>query len=316
MIVSLDIGGTNSRGEVLTWNGDSYSESLATATLPTPTGDGDAAVRTIVALIEQLLANLSDSQRECVAAVGVGVPGLIDSEAGVVRLAANLGWRNRALAAEVQQAVGYPVYVTHDVTAAGIAEQRLGAGHNSQDVMAVFLGTGIAAAFVSGGQLVRGGQIDDETRQPAGEIGHLPIVLDGLLCACGQHGCFEMYASARSFGRMYTEALGIDVPSPETKTSLDLVKALDHDSIAREVWQKCTRYLAHGLIAASMPTGPSLIILGGGLAAAGDVLVDAVRAQFASMATVLTVPSIVTAQLGQRAGTLGVALLTIKWLND
>ncbi|MFD2840217.1 ROK family protein [Populibacterium corticicola] len=313
LVVALDIGGTNSRGEVLPWAEGALGTPIARASLPTPAGDGDAVLATIVALVHDLLDQLDEQGREQVEAIGVGVPGIHDDETGVVRLAANLGWVNRPVARELTDALGLPVYLCHDVTAAGIGEQRLGAGCGAPDTLAVFLGTGIAATIVSNDKLIRGGMLHG-ARQPAGEIGHMPIVLDGLECACGQRGCFEMYCSARAFGRIYSEHLGVDPEGPEGKTSKDLVDALPHDPTAREAWDLATRYLAHGLLSAATVTGPSRIVLGGGLSAAGEVLTDAVSMHLKEMAKVLQVPEVVLAELGPRAGTLGVALLTLDRL--
>lgn len=163
--------------------------------------------------------------------------------------------------------------------------------------------------MLSSGPLPLGGH------QPVGEMGHLPVALDGPECSCGQHGCLELYCSARAIGRRYSEALGIDRWGPDAKTSRDLVLALDNDPVAREVWATATRYLAHGLLAATTVVGPARIVLGGGLAAAGDVLVDPVRGWLQQMARVVHVPEIVTAELGQRAGVMGVALLTADRLE-
>jgi glucokinase len=123
-----------------------------------------------------------------------------------------------------------------------------------------------------------------------------------------------MYCSARAFGRIYSEHLGVDPEGPEGKTSKDLVDALPHDPTAREAWDLATRYLAHGLLSAATVTGPSRIVLGGGLSAAGEVLTDAVSMHLKEMAKVLQVPEVVLAELGPRAGTLGVALLTLDRL--
>ncbi|WP_435299140.1 ROK family protein [Timonella sp. A28] len=312
LVLALDIGGTNSRGEVLQWDGEALSDPIASASLPTPTGDGDAAITTIAHVCNQLLDALTDEQRTLVRAVGLGVPGVLDSETGIVKMASNLGWFNRNVAGELHDLVGLPVHLMHDVTAAGIAEQRLGAGRGHDDVLAVFLGTGIAATLITGGRVIRGGLTASGTRQPAGEIGHMPLVMNGPLCGCGQRGCLELYCSARNVGRIYSETLGIDPAGPDAKTSKDVVHNLATDPVAREVWDTATRNLAYGLFTATMVTGPSLIILGGGLSAAGDVLVEAVHKHFTDFARVVEVPHIVVAALGQRAGILGVALTTIE----
>ncbi|WP_029067780.1 ROK family protein [Jonesia quinghaiensis] len=314
LVVALDIGGTNSRGEVLRWGNATFSAPLAQASLPTPTNDGDGAVTTIITLCHHLLDALPPDQRTLVAAIGLGVPGVLDTEAGIVRMASNLGWVNRNIAAEIHAATGIPVYLTHDVTAAGTAEQRLGAGRGADDVIAIFLGTGIAATITTAGHLITGGTFPDGTQQPAGEIGHLPVNLDGPPCACGQRGCLELYCSARAIGHQYSRALGIDPHGDHAKTSRDVVANLGTDQLARDIWESATRYLAHGLLTVTVAVGATRIIIGGGLSQAGRVLTDAVRRHLTEQTRVTHVPHIVTAELGQRAGVLGVALLTLDRL--
>lgn len=315
LLLALDVGGTNCRAELVAWQDGALSEPIVSAALRTPVRDGDGTVRTITELCHELLGRLTDQQRKLVAGVGLGVPGVLDPDTGVVRLASNLGWRNRHVAQEIQAAVGLPVFLTHDVTAAGTAEQMLGAGRGEADVMAVFVGTGIAATVTSGGVMLRGGLLPGGERQQAGEIGHLPVAIDGPLCGCGQRGCLELYCSARAIGRLYSEALGIDPMGAQRKSSRDCVDALDRDIVAREVWATATRYLAHGLLVAETVVGPSRIVLGGGLSAAGDVLTESVRGWLKQTSRVVAVPEIVLAQLGQRAGIMGVALNAAERLS-
>lgn len=316
IVIALDLGGTNCRGEALRWDGERFSEPLAAASLPTPSPNGDAVVETIADVVARIREALTQEQQAEVYAVGVGVPGVIDTESGFVIRAVNLGWINRDVRGELEEKTGKPVVITHDVTSAGVAEQEFGSGKGASDVLSIFLGTGIAATVTVDGKIVKGGTTDSGFRQPAGEIGHMPIVIDGLRCACGQSGCLEMYCSARSFGRQYNEALGIDPSSYDAKTSHDLFVDLETSEVARDVWSKATRFLAHGLLMATTVFGPSRIVLGGGLSAAGQTLVSSVKNHFDQISTVFETPEIVTAQLGQRAGVLGVALLTCQRLAD
>lgn len=315
LLLAFDIGGTNSRGEIMAWQEGELTTPLVSATVPTPIGDGDGAVKAITALAKELLSFLTPVQRTRVIGAGLGVPGVLDTQTGVVKLAGNLGWRNRAVAGELEAEIGVPVFLAHDVTSAGVAEQRLGAGRGVDDLISVFIGTGIAATVTSGGRMLTGGTVPGVGYQQVGEIGHMPVTFDGPLCGCGQRGCLELYCSARSIGRLYSEALGIDPRGPDRKTSQDVVEALDRDPIARDIWSTATRCLAYGLLAASTVVGPSRIVLGGGLAQAGSTLIDSVRGWLEQTARVVHVPEIVTGQLGSRAGIMGVALLTIDRLE-
>lgn len=296
LVLALDIGGTNARGEVLDAR---LGAPLARADLPTPERDGEATLATIESLCRSLLAGLSEADSSRVHAVGLAVPGILVGETGVVRLASNLGWSDEPVAARLSAELGLDVVLHHDVTAAGLAEHRLGAGAGVSDLLAVFIGTGMAALVVAGGEVVSGGL------HQAGEIGHIPVQQDGLPCPCGQTGCLEMYASARAIGRAYGALTG----DPEA-TSLDVVTALGTDPRADAVWAEAMDWLAHGLLGPITLLSPARIVLGGGLAASGALLVDALRTRLEALSHVAAVPEIVTASLGQRAGVLGSGLAT------
>lgn len=301
LVLALDIGGTNARGEVLDAG---LGRPLASASLPTPYGDGEATLTTIERLCGQLMDSLDPIDRGRVRAVGLGVPGIIEGQTGVVRLASNLGWVGTPVGDRLSERVALPVHVHHDVTVAGLAEHRLGAGAGTDDLVAVFIGTGIAATIVSGGLAVEGGL------HQAGELGHVPIVPDGRPCPCGQRGCLEMYCSARAIGHAYAAAIG-----RPGATSLDVVNDLGTDPRADAVWAEAIDWLAHGLMGVITLLSPSRLVLGGGLSAAGDTLVVPLRERLLALAHVATVPPIVTAQLGQRAGVLGSALATFRRLD-
>lgn len=309
IVIAVDLGGTNCRAEALRWNGNEFDESLASASTSTPSQDGDAVVGAVCQVIKRVRDQLSEEQSDSVVAVGVGVPGLVDTDSGYVLKAVNLGWTDRNVKAELEAELDLPVVLLHDVTSAGVAEQAFGAGRGSENLLSIFLGTGIAATVTVEGNTVRGGIMPSGFRQPAGEIGHMPIIPDGIACACGQRGCLEMYCSARSFGRLYSEALGLDPASPDAKDSKDLFESLDTDPVARQVWQMATRYLAHGLLMVTTVFGPTKIVIGGGLSAAGNTLIDPVTEHFNAASKVFETPEIVVAQLGSRAGILGVGLL-------
>ena len=296
LVLALDIGGTNARGEVLDVR---LGAPLVRADLPTPERDGEATIATIESLCRLLLAGLSEADRARVQAVGLAVPGIIDAETGVVRLASNLGWSEEPVAARLSALLGLEVVLHHDVTAAGLAEHRLGAGAGAPDLLAVFIGTGMAALVVTGSEVVSGGL------HQAGEIGHMPVEQGGRPCPCGQTGCLEMYASARAIGRAYGALTG-DVSA----TSLDVVTALGTDPRADAVWSEAMDWLAHGLLGPITLLSPVRIVLGGGLSASGSVLVDALRTRLDTLSHVAAVPEIVTASLGQRAGVLGSGLAT------
>lgn len=194
--------------------------------------------------------------------------------------------------------LGLPVAVEHDVTAAGRAEWLLGAGRGVNDLLVVVIGTGIAAVVVADGRLVRGG------RGQAGELGHIPVVPDGPVCVCGGRGCLEAVASARAIAASYGTRSGRVVPG-----SLDVLAALqagDRDAYA--VWDAAVDALATALLCAIGLLGCARVVIGGGLAAAGEALLDPLRRRLKERRTVQDMPEIVPAALGLRAGVIGAGL--------
>jgi len=296
LVIALDVGGTNIRGELV----DPAGTVHAAAHEATAGSDGEATLDAIERVCRTLLDAAGDRSVE---AVGLAVPGVVDSVTGVVLLAGNLGWRNTAVSDILGRRLGLTVLLHHDVNCAGLAERELGAGRGVDDLLAVFIGTGIAASLTVGGVAVGGGA------HQAGELGHVVIREDGVECPCGQRGCLERYCSASAVGLAYAAATG-----RPGATSLDVVQALGTDPLADQVWDDAVTALALGLLGAITLLGTERIVLGGGLAAAGDLLVDPLRRRLTELARVAAVPEIVVAELGQRAGVIGAALATWKRL--
>lgn len=293
-VLAVDVGGTSMKAEVL----DASSTTLAAAGCPTPRGDGDGALRALGDLCADLLDRLDPTVRDHVDRVAVAVPGLVDTATGTSVLAANLGWRDTPVAQAVSLRTGLPVVLGHDVTSAGLAEWRLGAGRGVDDLLVVVIGTGIAATLVSGGRLVRGGA------HQAGEIGHVVVRPDGPVCACGARGCLEAIASARAVADRYQDLSGRPVDGAAGVHAL-----LGRDACADQVWDEAVDALADGLLTAVTLLAPSRVVLGGGLSQAGAALIAPVRDLMVRRARVVSVPPIVAGDLGSRAGVLGASLL-------
>ena len=293
-VLAVDVGGTSIKAEAL----DGTSTTLATAGARTPRHDGDAVLRVVVGVVQDLLAALTPRQRAGVGHASLAIPGLVDAATGTSVLAANLGWRDTPVAQVVSDATGVPVVLGHDVTCAGTAEWRLGAGREVDDLLVVVIGTGIAATIVSDGRLVLGGA------SQSGEIGHVVVRPGGPACACGQHGCLEAVASARAIADRYQDLSGRAVAGAD-----DVRRLLGRDRSADQAWDEATDALADGLLTAVTLLAPSRVVLGGGLSAAGPALIDPVREHLRRRARVATVPPIVAGELGSRAGVLGAFLL-------
>lgn len=286
-IVAVDVGGTSIKAALV----DEASRLLHRASVATPVVDGPDGV---VAAIRDLVAQLTASP---LSAAAVVVPGIVDAEAGVVRYAANLGWRDVPLRALLQDVLEIPVALGHDVRAAGRAEVVLGAARDVQDCLVVVVGTGIAAAVVIGGTVVTG------SAGMAGEIGHTVTQPGGDACACGQRGCVETYASAAAIARRYAQRTG------RPRTAQEIAGSLSTDPVAAAVWAEAVAALAAALADATALLDPALIVLGGGLAEAGEALRAPVRDALRSRLTWRPAPALAISPLGGSAGLHGAALL-------
>jgi glucokinase len=295
-VLALDIGGTTVKGAVIDETGRS-SRPLARATFPA----GGPAVLDVVGRALDDLAH--GAVRDGIELVGAGVatPGVVDEVAGRVEFATNLGWRDVDLRSALQQRLGVPVAVGHDVRTAGAAEALLGAGHGAADMAFVALGTGIAAALVTGGRVVTGGAFS------AGEVGHMPVHPHGRRCGCGQVGCLEMYASAAAIAGRYAELGGDDAATAE-----DVAAAVGADPVADQVWSEAVEALALGLTTVTMMLDPTLVVLGGGVANAGDRLLEPLRAALTGLLAWRRPPDLTAAVLGAAAGRIGAGMLAFR----
>jgi glucokinase len=297
VVVACDVGGTGIKAGLV----DAAGRVHRAVTVPTPVvdGDGDATAKAVLDRLAGLVADLSAAGAAgAVAGVGVIVPGLVDAAAGMALYAENLGWKDVPFTARLAEATGLPVAFDHDVRAAGAAEQRFGAGRGHRDVAFVPIGTGISAALVLDGRPYAGGGW-------AGEIGHIDVG-SGLTCPCGARGCLETVASAAAIARRYTSRSGRSVAG-----ALEVASRLgDGDADARAVWDEAVDALAFVLAVTAAVAAPELIIIGGGLSGAGDVLLEPLRRGVAARVTPpQRQPELVPAALGEQAGLLGAALL-------
>jgi glucokinase len=285
-VVAVDLGGTTVKAA--RYNAQGAAEE--TLRLPTPSFDGpDAVVAAVVHAAAALV-------RPGVRAVGLCAPGLVDTVAGIIRFAPNLGLRETPLAAAVADRVRLPVTLEHDVRAACLAERHLGHGADVNDLLVVVLGTGLAAGIVSDGRLIRG------ATGIAGEFGHIPVHADGEPCACGQRGCVEAYAAAGAVLRRYRRT------GNRAETAADITARLDTDPVAARVWAEATDALGRALVTSTMLLDHHRIVLAGGMTAAGQRLADPVRRSLQRGLTWRTAPPVEISPLGADAGLLGAAL--------
>jgi glucokinase len=302
--VGVDVGGTKVLGVALAPDGTVTQE----VRYPTPHG--------AEALIEAVVAAVTEVRTPDTRAVGVGLPGLVD-RTGTLRFGPNLpGVVESPVGPRVAEATGLVVRADNDATCAAWAEHVSGAGRGVPDLLMVTLGTGIGGGLVLDDRLVRG------ANGFAGEIGHMVVDSDGVACTCGQRGCWERYASGTGLGRMAREAAqagrgrrmvelaGGD--AEQVRGEHATTAALEGDPEALVVMRRLAGWVGLGLASLVHVLDVDRIIVGGGLVEAGETLLDPVRSAFVDH---LVAPDhrpavdIVSAELGEQAGAIGAALL-------
>ncbi|WP_405506135.1 ROK family protein [Streptomyces purpurascens] len=301
-VIALDVGGTGMKAALAGPGG----EVLHRARRATGRDQGpDAVVAGILDFATELRAYGAEHFGMPAAAAGVAVPGIVDEAEGVAVYSANLGWRDVPLRDALAARLDVPVALGHDVRTGALAEGRVGAGRGADRFLFVALGTGIA-----GGIGVEG-RVESGAHGFAGEIGHIVVRPGGAPCPCGQRGCLERFASAAAVSEAWAAASG----DPDADAA-DCAKAVESgDPKARAVWQDAIDALADGLVTALTLLDPRTLIIGGGLAEAGETLFTPLREAIRSRITFQKQPSIVPAALGDAAGCLGAGLLAWDLLD-
>lgn len=303
-VLAIDVGGTSAKGAVVDASGRVRS-SLSVAT----GGSGDETLRRIRLLLVDLAASAASDGLDVVGA-GVVSPGLIDTATGTVRYASTLGWTDMPLGRILGDAIGIPVAVGHDVRAAGSAEMAFGSAAGSRDALFAAIGTGVAASIVSDGRAI------DGAIAGAGELGHIPVAPNGEQCTCGQTGCLEVYFSGAGLARRYAAALtsadGSAAADGSKLSAAEVVARIGTDPLAARVWSEGLDALATGLATITLLIDPEVIVLGGGVAQAGDTLLAPLRERLSASLVWRDAPRITTAALGTEAGRIGAAMLGFR----
>ena len=290
-VVGIDVGGTRVKAVLVAPDG----EVLAEAVHPTPDRVRDQLGEVAAKAVAELTARAEAAVD--LLAVGVVVPGLVDEVTGTGVWSANLGWRDLDLRGGVSAHVDVPVAIGHDVRSGLLAEHRLGAAREVDNVLFVPLGTGLASAILCRGRLVTGSLW-------TGEIGHVVVVPDGPLCGCGQRGCLEALSSAGAIGRRWSEATGLVGDAEEVAR-----RAEAGEAEARRIWQEAIDALAIMVAPIVAAVGTELVLIGGGLVHAGDALLEPLRRELSARLGGRDDVAVEAAALGDRAGSLGAAML-------
>jgi glucokinase len=283
-VVGVDLGGTNIVVATMTADGQQTAGMQQGLTLAAE--GADAVVHRIATMIEHSIAETITSHgiaREQVLGVGIGSPGPLDREKGIVIVTPNLGWRDFPLRDRIGAAVGLPATLDNDANCATLGEWWIGAARGGRHVVGITIGTGIGGGLVLDGRLFHGAS------DVAGEIGHTTVDVTGRRCKCGNYGCIEAYASAPAIAERAREAL----EHGETSTISLLVNgdlsritarvvydaAKGGDPVALEIVREAAKFLGAGLANLLNIFNPDVVVIAGGVTAAGDTLFDPLRAE-------------------------------------
>jgi glucokinase len=307
LTIGVDIGGTKVLGGVV----DDDGKIIAQSRRDTPAASPAETLERIVEVVTELLADHD------VDSVGIGAAGWIDAERSTILFAPNLAWRNEPLRDELRRRLKVPLVVENDANVAAWAEFRFGAAKDASDSMVMFtLGTGIGGGIVLGGELVRG------AHGIAGEMGHVLAVKDGYPCGCGSRGCLEQYASGKALTRFAREAIVADGKAGErlladaggdlTKLNGPMITAAAKagDRLALDAFEKCGFWLGQGLSDIAYILDPEVLVVGGGLIDAGELLLEPTRRAYVErlpQRAKLPVANVIGASLGNMAGVVGAA---------
>ena len=319
LFLGIDLGATNIAAALV----DDGGLIIRQESVPTlAKRSAQEIIDDITGLALRLVFEEGLSERD-ITAVGIGIPGVVTPETGIVQLCPNLNWRQLPLKDLLQKQLSMPIHITNDANCAALAELYGGAFRGRQNAVLMTLGSGI------GGGVIFGGRLHTGAHGTAGEIGHLVVELDGELCECGNRGCFERYASADALIRsMATDALTRSAsadaltcsraadtqnrtPSDIPLTAKDVIDAAkDGNAAATSAFEKYVYNLAKGIVSIINLYDPEVVALGGGVSHAGDFLLQAVRDEVAEHQFIKGYPvaEIVLATLGNEAGLVGAAL--------
>lgn len=310
LVVGVDIGGTKVLGGVVEVDGSVVS--LLRRATPHRSTTPDVVESTIVEVVHELAAGRP------VSAVGVGAAGFVDTDGAVVRFSPHLSWRDEPLRDALQGRLGLPVAVDNDANVTALAESTFGAGRGFRNIVCLTLGTGIGGALVLDGRVYRG------SNGMAGEFGHMQVVPDGRACECGNRGCWEQYASGNvlvrgaqalaASGAPEGARLGQRLAAQENGQPGAAVTglALEGDAAALALFEEVGAWLGRGLASLVAAFDPELLVVGGGLSAAGELLLRPARETMRASVTgrgFRKEPALVGASLGPEAGVIGAATL-------
>jgi len=315
--IGIDLGGTAIKGAIICETGVVGNVTR----VPTEAHKGGQQVLdNILGLIEKLI---KDSGREASSFIGVGIgtPGFVGGDGTILGGAENLpGWKGTQIYEPITKRFGLGVSAANDVTAVALAELMFGAGRGVKNIVCFALGTGVGGGIVTDGKLYKG------SHGMAGEVGHIVVETDGILCACGQKGCVERYSSATGIVNM-----AVEMASAKDGEDTDFAKAVRKnpaevtskmvyeyvakaDAIALKVHNRTCDMLGRAVGIMINALSPDRVVLGGGVMMAGDIILDTVKTYAARHCwpAIFERCEIVAAQMGEDAGVMGAGALAFE----
>ena len=288
--LGLDIGGTKIAGARVSPDG----EVLAQASRPTTPDNPEGILDALAEIFHEL------GGKETLSAVGVAVAAFLNAERDSIFFSPNIAWQNFPLKAAVTERLGVPVVLENDANAAGWGEFRFGAARDVTSMLMLTIGTGVGGALVDDGRLLVGGF------GMAAELGHIIIEPGGRLCGCGSYGCLEQYASGTALMRVARERLGDDSLTQAALTELLVQRNPD----ALGALEGVARAIGRGITSLVAVTDPQRIVIGGGVASAGELLLAPIRESFRETygaGNKRPIADIAVATMGNSAGVVGAA---------
>ncbi len=312
--LGIDLGGTNIAAGLCNEKGDLISKH----SIPTGAERGFDAVAADMAVCAKAAAEKANVPLNQIESCGIGAPGAFIPETGVIILAVNLNWEHVPLGATVSNALGMPVYLGNDADCAALGEVYAGSASKYDNALMITIGTGIGGGIIFQRKIFRG------CTNAGTEPGHIPLIMGGATCGCGQKGCYEAYASCTALIRMTKEEIaahpeslmwklcGNDPDRASGRTSFQAARAGDPTALA--LVDRYIRYLAAGIAGLINVYRPEIVIVGGGVSNEGDYLMVPLNkyiAEYSYGNGLIEPPKAVKASLGNDAGIIGAAMLGI-----
>ncbi|GBF10634.1 ROK family glucokinase [Tepidibacillus sp. HK-1] len=311
ILIGIDLGGTSIKMGLVSTEG----ELLSHQEISTRTKEGVNAIIEDMVQYAKTLVQDQGFALDQVQGIGIGIPGLLDMEQGIVRLAPNLGWKDVAIKKQLEEKLNIPVKIENDANIAALGEAWVGAGKGYKHIVMATIGTGIGGGIIIDGKILHG------KKGMAAELGHIPISDEGIQCGCGNYGCLETVSSATGMIRKAKEVVTQGRPSLLTeqyvdkmdeitaKSVIDAAKLGDHE--AMQIVNRAGSLLGKALATVANLLDPEIMIIGGGVSRAGDILFNPIKQAFHEhgLKNIIDSIEIVPAQLGNDAGMIGAASL-------